>query len=34
MNKLGFWEWLLPNRRKTVFVDAPVTELCEKSIEY
>lgn len=34
MNKLGFWEWLLPSKRKTVFVDAPVSELCAKSIEY
>lgn len=31
---MGFWEWLLPKKGKTVFVDAPVTELCTSSLEY
>ena len=30
---MGFWEWLIPGKRKTVYLDAPVSELAAAAAE-
>lgn len=30
---MGFWEWLIPDKKKTVFLDAPVSELAAAAAE-
>ena len=30
---MGFWEWLIPEKKKTVFLDTPVSELAAAAAE-